>query len=185
MDAGAKWDGTRTINTPGIDWTPLRYNQDPMTNPTAAFMLQTINYGITVPLTGTENLVVTTSAGISVPVGNAVYNNYYPPMNKMNGNGTITLYTKSGNTITPITYQMPLVEKFAWKESPLIVNPHYVKEDGTITAGGVVQRPDNPDGIQSSQNPQRMNGSALFLSYNKYPTFVPVLTPLGQIYALL
>ena len=63
------------------------------------------------------------------------------------------------------------VERYSWKERFLLGNP-----DGTPTGA---------DSYMSSSNPDYMNQSALFNSYTHFPTTLPALTPLGQLYASL
>ena len=63
------------------------------------------------------------------------------------------------------------VERYSWKERFLLGNP-----DGT---------PAGSDSYMSPTNPDFMNQSALFMSYKHFPTALPPLTPLGQLYASL
>lgn len=65
---------------------------------------------------------------------------------------------------------MPFVERFTWKERYLLVPP------GSTTPG------DTP---MSASNPDVMGQSALFSSYQHFPTTLPPLTPLGKLYASL
>jgi Glycosyl hydrolase catalytic core len=63
------------------------------------------------------------------------------------------------------------IERYSWKERFLLGNP-----DGT---------PPGSDSYMSPTNPDYMNQSALFMSYKHFPTALPPLTPLGQLYASL
>jgi len=63
---------------------------------------------------------------------------------------------------------MPFVERYSWKERYLLVPPD------SSTPG------DTP---MSASNPDVMGQSALFASYQHFPTTLPPLTPLGKLYA--
>ena len=73
------------------------------------------------------------------------------------------------------------VERYTWKERFLLAAP-----------GGVAASPNypipagvTPDSIMSPTNTDPMNQSALFQSYQHFPTALPPLTPLGQLYSTL
>ena len=66
---------------------------------------------------------------------------------------------------------MPFVERYSWKERFLLSPP-----GTTVTTTNSVEGPTNPD---------VMGQSALFQSYVHFPTTLPQLTPLGQLYASL
>jgi hypothetical protein len=71
------------------------------------------------------------------------------------------------------------VERYSWKERFLLGNP-----DGTPAGADEYMSPQavpkTPQG-----GPDFMNQSALFMSYKHFPTALPPLTPLGQLYASL
>ena len=71
------------------------------------------------------------------------------------------------------------VERFSWKERFLLGNP-----DGTPPGADEYMTPEAvPKTTQGG--PDFMNQSALFMSYKHFPTALPPLTPLGQLYASL
>ena len=66
---------------------------------------------------------------------------------------------------------MPFVERYSWKERFLLSPP------GTTESTG--------NSVESSANLDYMNQSALFNSYVHFPTTMPALTSLGNLYASL
>jgi len=66
---------------------------------------------------------------------------------------------------------MPFVERYSWKERFLLSPP------GTESTSN--------NSVEGSTNPDVMGQSALFESYEHFPTTLPALTPLGKLYASL
>jgi len=73
---------------------------------------------------------------------------------------------------------MPFVERYSWKERYLL-SP-YGTEPSSSTTPPALQL-----SIEGPTNIDYMNQSALFNSYVHFPTTLPSLTPLGQLYASL
>jgi Glycosyl hydrolase catalytic core len=65
--------------------------------------------------------------------------------------------------------QMPFVERYSWKER-FLLSP-------------VGTTPNSNNSVLGPDNPDVMGQSALFNSYEHFPTTMPPLTPLGQLYA--
>jgi hypothetical protein len=72
----------------------------------------------------------------------------------------------------------PYVQRYSWKERFLLAEP------GPTAAGGYPLS-GTPDSVMAPDNPDYMNQSALFASYQHFPTALPPLTPLGRLYASL
>lgn len=85
----------------------------------------------------------------------------------------------------------PYVERYSWKERYLLVpstfstvpNPITTAQDPYCPVAGCPT--DSSSSIISASNPDYMNQSALFHSYQHFPTTIPPLTPLGKLYASL
>lgn len=85
----------------------------------------------------------------------------------------------------------PYIERYSWKERYLLVpstfssvpNPITTAQDPYCPVAGCPT--DSSSSIMSSSNPDYMNQSALFHSYQHFPTTIPPLTPLGKLYASL
>ena len=69
------------------------------------------------------------------------------------------------------------VDRFSWKERFLLANPDGSAVSAAYPLTGA------PDSLMASTNPDVMNQSALFASYQHKPSTVPPLTPLGKLYA--
>lgn len=91
----------------------------------------------------------------------------WPTAGNLSTNGTAQFMLQTVQGMN----QMPFVERFSWKERTLLGN-----DDGT---------PAGADSYMSPSNADYMNQSALFQSYTRFPTSLPPLTPLGQLYASL
>jgi hypothetical protein len=91
----------------------------------------------------------------------------WPTAGNLSTNGTAQFMVQTVQGMN----QMPFVERFSWKERTLLGN-----DDGT---------PEGADSYMSPSNADYMNQSALFQTYNRFPTSLPPLTPLGQLYASL
>jgi len=80
----------------------------------------------------------------------------------------------------------PYVQRYSWKERFLLAEPGSAPTGGYPITG-------TPDSIMSEKSipntnqggPDYMNQSALFASYQHFPTSLPPLTPLGKLYASL
>jgi hypothetical protein len=90
----------------------------------------------------------------------------YPTASNLGTNSTVQFMK---NTVQWMNSQ-PFVERFSWKERFLLVPP------GSSEQGDSQMSPSNPD---------FMGQSALFMSYKHFPTALPPLTDLGQLYASL
>ena len=75
--------------------------------------------------------------------------------------------------------KMPFVERYSWKERYLLAYPG----PSPASANYPIPPGVTPDTIMSSANPDVMNQSALFQSYIHFPTTMPPLTPLGNLYS--
>ena len=73
---------------------------------------------------------------------------------------------------------MPFVERYSWKERYLLSPPGTLPSPSTTPPGLQLS-------VESSTNINYMNQSALFNSYVHFPTTLPPLTPLGNLYASL
>ena len=91
----------------------------------------------------------------------------WPTAENLSTNGTAQFMVQTVQGMN----QMPFVERFSWKERTLLGN-----DDGT---------PEGADSYMSPSNADYMNQSALFQTYNRHPSSLPPLTPLGQLYASL
>ena len=91
----------------------------------------------------------------------------WPTAGNLSTNGTAQFMVQTVQGMN----QMSFVERFSWKERTLLGNA-----DGT---------PSGADAYMSPSNADYMNQSALFQTYNRFPTSLPPLTPLGQLYASL
>lgn len=74
---------------------------------------------------------------------------------------------------------MPFVERFSWKERFLLSDPSLNYPNSMFPLTGT------PDSVMGPSNPDVMNQSTLFASYQHFPTSLPPLTPLGKLYASL
>lgn len=72
--------------------------------------------------------------------------------------------------------QMPFVERYSWKERFYLMPPGSSVPTGQPAANYSIEAPSNPD---------VMGQSALFASFQHFPSALPPLTPLGQLYASL
>ena len=86
--------------------------------------------------------------------------------------------------------QQPYVERYTWKERPLLVPPNAnITKTGTtptsINVGGKSYPLDSSMSTMSADNQDFMGQSTLFNSYEHFPTTMPPLTPLGQLYAII
>jgi hypothetical protein len=96
----------------------------------------------------------------------------YPTTDNIATNATAKFMV---DTVTGMN-AMPFVERYSWKERFLLLPPGIsvpVGEDPTNYS------------IESPTNPDVMGQSALFASFQHFPTQAPPLTPLGQLYASL
>ena len=99
----------------------------------------------------------------------------WPTAGNLSTNGTAQFMVQTVQGMN----QMPFVERFSWKERTLLGNP-----DGTPSgADAYMSQVSVPKTSQGG--PDYMNQSALFQTYNRHPTSLPPLTPLGQLYASL
>jgi hypothetical protein len=99
----------------------------------------------------------------------------YPTTANIGTNGTAQFMTQTVAGMNQRSY----VQRYSWKERFLLAAP-----------GPTVASPDypmvgQPDSVMSQSNPDFMNQSALFASYQHFPTVLPPLTPLGNLYASL
>jgi hypothetical protein len=88
----------------------------------------------------------------------------YPTTENITTNATAVFMKETVQAMNGMSF----VERFSWKERFLLAPPG--------TSGDSVESPSNPD---------VMGQSALFASFQHFPTTVPPLTPLGQLYASL
>lgn len=96
-----------------------------------------------------------------------------PDDSNIGTNGTAQFMTQTVQGLMARHY----VDRFSWKERFLLANP----DGSAVSAAYPVTGP--PDSLMASSNPDVMNQSALFASYQHRPTAVPPLTPLGKLYA--
>ena len=75
---------------------------------------------------------------------------------------------------------MPFVERYSWKERFFLSNP-----TGSSPPNSTFPVTGTPDSVMGPTNPNVMNQSTLFASYQHFPTSLPPLTPLGKLYASL
>ena len=101
-------------------------------------------------------------------------------------NSTVNFMTATMNWMQ----QQPFVERYTWKERYLLLPAGTPTPLPPTTAGmnlpgcGSAGCPlDSSSSVISASNPNFMNQSSLFNSYVHFPTAVPPLTPLGQLYA--
>ena len=86
-----------------------------------------------------------------------------------------------------------VIERFTWKERFLLVPSSYIMPLPTSIPNTVNQYcpvpagcpTDSSSSIISATNPDYMGQSALFNSYEHFPTSLPPLTPLGKLYSSL
>ena len=86
--------------------------------------------------------------------------------------------------------QQSFVQRYTWKERPLLVPPNanitYSGSVATsINVGGTSYPLDSSMSTMAANNPDVMGQSTLFNSYQHFPTALPPLTPLGNLYASL
>ena len=82
----------------------------------------------------------------------------------------------------------PYVERYTWKERPLLIPPNSdITYSGSkpisVAMNGSSYPLDDSMSIMSSSNPDFMGQSTLFKSYEHFPSNLPPLTTLGQLYA--
>lgn len=101
----------------------------------------------------------------------------YPTAANITTNGTAQFMSQ---TVAGMN-QRNFVQKYSWKERFLLAapGPTAASPDWPIPSGLI------PDSIMSQSNPDFMNQSTLFQSYQHFPTQVPELTALGKLYASL
>jgi hypothetical protein len=75
---------------------------------------------------------------------------------------------------------MPFVERFSWKERFFLSDPN-----PSYPPNSIFPVTGTPDSVMGPSNPDVMNQSTLFASYQHFPTSLPPLTPLGKLYASL
>ena len=75
---------------------------------------------------------------------------------------------------------MPFVERYSWKERFFLSDPN-----PSYPPNSVFPVTGTPDSVMGPSNPNVMNQSTLFASYQHFPTSLPPLTPLGKLYASL
>jgi hypothetical protein len=75
---------------------------------------------------------------------------------------------------------MPFVERFSWKERFFLSDP-----TPSYPPNSIFPVTGTPDSVMGPSNPNVMNQSTLFASYQHFPTSLPPLTPLGKLYASL
>lgn len=75
---------------------------------------------------------------------------------------------------------MPFVERFSWKERFFLSDP-----TPSYPPNSIFPVTGTPDSVMGPSNPDVMNQSTLFASYQHFPTSLPPLTPLGKLYASL
>ena len=129
--------------------------------------LTNVNAKYNLPIWVTEYSCADWDATCCPTVHLAGYDWSWPTSDNISTNGTAQFMVQTVQGMN----QMPFVERFSWKERTLLGN-----SDGTPTGA---------DSYMSITNADYMNQSALFQSYNRFPTALPPLTPLGQLYASL
>lgn len=129
--------------------------------------LTNVNAKYNLPIWVTEYSCADWAATCCPTVHLTGYDWSWPTVGNLSTNGTAQFMTQTVQGMN----QMAFVERFSWKERTLLGNP-----DGT---------PSGADSYMSPSNADYMNQSALFQSYNRFPTSLPALTPLGQLYASL
>jgi hypothetical protein len=100
----------------------------------------------------------------------------YPTAANMGTNGTAQFMSA---TVAGMN-QRPYVQRYSWKERFLLAAPGPSAASADYPLLNI-----SPDSIMSSSNPDVMNQSALFASYQHFPGALPALTPLGRLYASL
>ena len=98
----------------------------------------------------------------------------YPTSQNLSTNGTAQFMRQTVQGMN----QLSFVERYSWKERFLLAYP------GPTPASADYPIPPGitPASIMSANNPDTMNQSALFQSYIHFPTTMPPLTPLGNLY---
>jgi len=99
----------------------------------------------------------------------------YPTPANINTNGTAQFMSQTVAGMNQRSY----VQRYSWKERFLLAAP------GPAAASPDYPLAGQPDSVMSPSNPDVMNQSALFASYQHFPTALPPLTPLGNLYASL
>ena len=99
----------------------------------------------------------------------------YPTPANINTNGTAQFMTQTVAGLNQRSY----VQRYSWKERFLLAAP------GPAAASPSLALVGQPDSVMSPGNPDVMNQSALFASYQHFPMALPPLTPLGNLYASL
>lgn len=100
----------------------------------------------------------------------------YPTAANMQTNGTAQFMSA---TVAGMD-QRPYVQRYSWKERFLLAAPGPSAASADYPLLSI-----SPDSVMSPSNPDVMNQSALFASYQHFPGTLPPLTPLGRLYASL
>ena len=143
--------------------------------PTFLNYLTSVNAKYNLPIWVTEYSCADWDATCCPTVHITGYDWSLPTADNLSTNGTAQFMVQTVQGMN----QMPFVERFSWKERTLLGN-----DDGTPAGADSYMSPVSVHGTTQG-GPDYMNQSALFQSYNRFPTSLPPLTALGQLYASL